>query len=256
MHINYRKQRIPHHIFMHHIYIFAAGVLHHCLHVLCVNSVKHIPLYKPFLLLAAIAITDSCGNFMELLSFQNLPLEYVSILLLCTVPFSVLFSKLILKRKNTFIQLVGITFTIIGVFLTIYSYIDDNHSSAHYDYVLGTVYALACTLLLSLSNVIQEYVLLKGCTYIQLLGIMGCINTPITAVEALINGEYSSFARIFMRIDCSILITSVLFPFWHNYPYLVFLAPNVHQSGVSNNVQPQHNMHIILVATFPVLNLP
>jgi drug/metabolite transporter (DMT)-like permease len=133
-------------------------------------------------------------------------------------------------------QLLGISLTIIGVFLTIYSYINNEEDNTHYSYVRGTIYALACCLLLSLSNVIQEYVLLKGCTYIQLLGVMGCINMPITAIEALINGEYSSLVRIFHSADCGILINSLLSDVRGCHAYSVLYAANVFESCLSHNV--------------------
>ena len=205
-------------------------------HVCPLISARKIPLYNPCLLLLAIAIADSCGNFLEILSFQNLPLEYVSILLLFTVPFTVLFSKIILNRKNTFMQLVGISLTIIGVFLTIYSYIDNEDGSTHYNYVSGTIYALGCCLLLSLSNVIQEHILLKGCSYIQLLGVMGCINVPITAIEALINGEYPSLVKIFQSTDCCILVNSLLSFVRSDHIHFVLNASHVFDSCFSNNV--------------------
>jgi drug/metabolite transporter (DMT)-like permease len=161
-----------------------------------INSFNKIKVYHRFCLLAAISLTESQGNFMEVIAFQSLPLEYTSILLLFTLPLSVVFSKLLLKRRYASAQYYGIIITITGVAIAIYSY-SDKSFNMKFDYLYGTICALICDLLISFSNVLQEYALLDGCHNIQMLSSLGIMGLPVTLIEAIVFKEYSSLHKLY-----------------------------------------------------------
>ena len=150
---------------------------------------------------------------MEIIAFQSLPLEYTSILLLFTLPLSVAFSKLFLKRRYALTQYYGIIITITGVSIAIYSY-SDKSFNLKFDYLYGTICSLICDLLISFSNVLQEYALLDGCHNFQMLSTLGMVGLPITLIEAIIFKEYSSLHKMYSDGRLCIQIIRDIFIVW------------------------------------------
>ena len=150
---------------------------------------------------------------MEIIAFQSLPLEYTSILLLFTLPLSVVFSKIILKRRYKTIQYYSIIIAITGVAIAIYSY-NTSTFILKFNYLYGTICALVCDLLISCSNVLQEYALRDGCNNLQMLSCLGVIGLPLTMIEALIFSEYSSLAKMYSDGQLCICVIRDVFDVW------------------------------------------
>ncbi len=155
---------------------------------------RPFPLKGSISLYALLALLDVEANFLAVFAYQYTDATSISLLNSLTIPWIVLLSFIVLKRKYSVIQLVSISISLGGLGLVIAS--DtlrgrwDSGGSLKSAWI-GDVICVGSSFLYACQNVLQEYVLKKlGSTGLapnrEYLGMLGFFGLVISSVQWLI----------------------------------------------------------------------
>jgi Solute carrier family 35 len=178
-------------------------------------TVPFLPLVRlriPWALYLCFSLVDIIPNFMSLYSFRYASLTSTTLLSSLTVPSTMFFSRLILRKSFSGHHYVGVLLCVLGGTLTVYvdafGSDDDAGTSRNPDastgyqhaYV-GDLLAIASAAMYGLGDCIAEYSVknLDRCEYLGMLGLFGALMTGLT-IPLL---EYEAVKDLFHMISAT-----------------------------------------------------
>lgn len=155
---------------------------------------RPFPLKLPFLLYLFVALLDVEANFLAVMAYQYTDITSILLLNSLTIPWTVILSYFVFKRKYNLKQLACISLCIAGLGLVIVSdsirgrWDDSGAGSSAW---IGDILCIGSSLLYASQNVVQEFILKKLPTqevasYCEYLGMLGLVGFVISNIQWLV----------------------------------------------------------------------
>lgn len=168
-------------------------------------------LRRPWYIYMCMSLLDVCPNFLALISFKYTSLTSTTLLGSLTVPSTMLFSRIILRRLFGRHHYIGVVLCVLGGCLTIY--MDSGLPRTHN--IVGDILAVCAALLYGLGDTISEYAVkeIDRFEYLGMLGIFGSLLTGLTfpfieyhAIRELVGSWSLPIAGLFVLYISTVLL--------------------------------------------------